>query len=71
MLPTDTELQKMSNEQLSRLWAEHEKHTTNSDWVRVAKEVRYRNRFNPGVIDGSRSETVASRLSGGSTGKKK
>lgn len=40
----------MSNEQLTRLWAEREKHTTNSDWVRVAKEVRYRNRFKPGAI---------------------
>jgi len=43
MIPFDPELQSMTNEELRKLW---NKRTDNPDWVRVAKEIRHRKRFN-------------------------
>lgn len=44
-LPSDTELQKMSDKELEKLFKSKPKHSTNQDWARVAKEIRYREKF--------------------------
>lgn len=44
-LPSDTELQRMTDEQLAALWRRRPKYTENPDWVRVASELRHRDRF--------------------------
>lgn len=41
-LPNDTELQKMDINALFVLWESRPQFIENTDWVRVAKEVRYR-----------------------------
>ncbi len=46
--PNDTELQRLSDEQLAELWKNRPKYpvgTAELDWVRVAKEIRYRERL--------------------------
>jgi len=46
--PNDTELQRMTDKQLADLWARRPKYPVSAsalDWVRVAKEVRHRERF--------------------------
>lgn len=45
MLPTDAELQRMSNEQLRKLWERHPQTAGEMDWIRVAREIRHRRRF--------------------------
>ncbi len=41
-LPSDTELQAMSDDELKRLSDSRPKFEGTNDWVRVAKEIRYR-----------------------------
>ena len=41
-LPTDSELQAMTDEQLKRLSDSRPKFEGTNDWIRVAKEIRYR-----------------------------
>ena len=41
-LPSDTELQAMTDEELKRLSDSRPKFEGTNDWVRVAKEIRYR-----------------------------
>ena len=41
-LPNDTSLQQMSREELEKLWKSKPQYSTDPDWVRVAKELRYR-----------------------------
>jgi hypothetical protein len=43
-IPSDYELQRMSAADLAKLWAKQAMDPTNSDWVRVAREIRYRER---------------------------
>lgn len=48
--PPDPVLQAMSDEDLKRLWAQRPTFPVTAaelDWFRVAREVRYRSRFNP------------------------
>jgi hypothetical protein len=44
-IPSDTDLQRMTNEQLRDLWRQCPKYPEDQEWVRVAKEVRYREKF--------------------------
>lgn len=44
MLPPDTTLQRMTDDQLHRLWKSRPQ-WPDADWVRVAKEVRHREKF--------------------------
>jgi len=44
-LPTDSELQAMSDADLEVLWSKCPAYPENPDWCRVAKEIRYRNKF--------------------------
>ena len=41
-IPSDTMLQNMSRTQIVRLWRRLESYPETTDWVRLAKEVRYR-----------------------------
>jgi hypothetical protein len=43
-IPSDYELQRMSAADLAKLWAKRAADPANSDWVRVAREIRYRER---------------------------
>lgn len=47
MLPPDAELQNMTREQLERLWESRPQYpetASEMDWIRLAKELRYRKR---------------------------
>jgi len=50
MIPPDPVLQKMTNAQLQKLWDSRPKYAENFEWIRVAKEIRYRNKFKLGSI---------------------
>lgn len=44
-LPTDPELQRMTDKELARLWERRPAYPQTAgelDWIRVAKELRYR-----------------------------
>jgi hypothetical protein len=48
IVPNDTELQRMSDERLAALWRRRPDYPTGSaalDWIRLAKELRHRERF--------------------------
>ena len=44
-IPSDSELQEMTYSKLKKLWERRPTYSANMEWVRVAKEIRYRERF--------------------------
>ncbi len=52
-LPSDRELQRLSDDALQRLWSQRPRYLEGSqlDWLRVAKEVRYRKRHSKHAKD--------------------
>lgn len=50
MIPNDSVLQRMTDAQLYALWDRLPKYPTNQEWVRLAKELRYREKFKNSTI---------------------
>lgn len=45
LIPSDTDLQRLSDARLAALWASRPRYAEDSEWLRVAREVRYREKF--------------------------